>query len=75
MLGCKGLFGIDVVYGDKPYIVDVNPRPTTAVLGLAHVLRTNVAELILQAHFGTLPDRVEASGHFTFTKHDLETIT
>lgn len=75
MLGCKGLFGIDVVYGDKPYIVDVNPRPTTAVLGLARVLQTNVAELILQSHFGTLPDRVETAGHFTFTKHDLETIT
>ncbi len=75
MLGCKGLFGIDVVYSDKPYIVDVNPRPTTAVYGLARVLHTNVADLILQAHFGTLPDHVEASGHFTFTKHDLETIT
>ncbi|HEY3421864.1 MAG TPA: ATP-grasp domain-containing protein [Methanocellaceae archaeon] len=75
MLGCKGLFGIDIVYGDKPYIVDVNPRPTTAVIGLARVLRMNVAELILQAHFGTLPDHVETSGHFTFTKDDLETIT
>ena len=75
MLGCKGLFGIDIVYGDRPYIVDVNSRPTTAVVGLARVLRMNMAELILLAHFGTLPDHVETSGHFTFTKDDLEMIT
>ncbi len=75
MLGCKGLFGMDIVYSDKPYIVDVNARPTTSVIGLARVLQVNLAELILQAHFGTLPDHVETSGHFTFTKHDMETIT
>lgn len=75
MLGCKGLFGIDIVYGDRPYIVDVNPRPTTAVLGLTRVLQMNIADLILMARFGTLPESVDTKGHFSFTKHDLETIT
>jgi predicted ATP-grasp superfamily ATP-dependent carboligase len=53
----------------------VNPRPTTAVLGLARVLQMNIADLILMARFGTLPESVDTKGHFSFTKHDLETIT
>lgn len=72
MLGCHGLFGIDIVYGDRPYVVDVNPRPTTTVLALDKVLDTNVADLILKARFGTLPDSVDVKGHYSFTKADLE---
>lgn len=71
MLGCKGLFGIDIVYGDRPYIVDVNPRPTTAVLGISRIMKENIADLILRAHFGALPDSVTINGHFSFTKRDL----
>ena len=75
MLGCQGLFGIDIVYGDKPYIVDVNPRPTTAVIGLSKVMEENVADLILMARFGTLPDSVGIKGHYSFTKEDLEKVS
>jgi predicted ATP-grasp superfamily ATP-dependent carboligase len=71
MLGCRGLFGIDIVYGDKPYVVDVNPRPTTAVLALARVLEANIADLILRARFGSLPESVGTNGHYSFTKADL----
>jgi predicted ATP-grasp superfamily ATP-dependent carboligase len=71
MLGCRGLFGIDIVYGDRPYVVDVNPRVTTAVIGLARVLEENVADLILKARFGSLPDHVNGTGSFSFTKADL----
>lgn len=72
ILGCRGLFGVDVVYGDRPYVVDVNPRPTTAVLALDRVLDASIAGLILQARFGTLPDRVGTRGRYAFTKADLE---
>ncbi len=72
MLGCRGLFGIDIVYGDRPYIVDVNPRVTTAIIGLTRVLEENVADLIIKARFGALPDEVIAKGQFSFTKADLE---
>ena len=72
MLGCRGLFGVDVVYADRPYVVDVNPRPTTSVVGVARVLDRNLAELILLARFGVLPDRVGYRGRCTFTKKDLE---
>ena len=58
MLGCRGLFGVDIVYADQPYIVDVNPRPTTAMVGVARVIDRNLADLILLARFGELPDRV-----------------
>jgi hypothetical protein len=75
MLGCRGLFGIDIVYGDRPYVVDVNPRATTSVLGLARVLEDNLADLILKARFGSLPDHVDAKGSFSFTKADLERLS
>jgi hypothetical protein len=75
MLGCRGLFGIDIVYGGRPYVVDVNPRPTTAVLGLAKVLDYNLADLILKARFGLLPDRVNVKGRFSFTRADLERLS
>ncbi len=71
MLGCRGLFGIDIVYGDRPYVVDVNPRATTAVLGLTRVLEENLADLILRARFGALPAKVSTRGSFSFTKADL----
>ncbi len=75
MLGCRGLFGIDIVYGDRPYVVDVNPRPTTAVIGLVKVMEDNVADLILRARFGALPDKVNVTGHYSFTKTGLGSLT
>ncbi|MCD1293662.1 peptidase [Methanocella sp. CWC-04] len=74
MLGCRGLFGVDIVYGDKPYVVDVNPRPTTAVLCISRVMDENIADLILRARFGILPKKVNVTGHCSFTKRDLENL-
>jgi predicted ATP-grasp superfamily ATP-dependent carboligase len=75
MLGCRGLFGIDIVYGDKPYVVDVNPRPTTSAIGLARIMEENMADLIIKARFGILPNSVIINGHFSFTKSDLEQLS
>jgi len=71
VLGCRGYAGVDVVLGDKPYVVDVNPRPTTSIIGIARVLDTEIAELILKARFGELPEHVGVRGSFTFKKDDL----
>jgi predicted ATP-grasp superfamily ATP-dependent carboligase len=71
MLGCRGLFGVDIVYADRPYIVDVNPRPTTAMVGVARVIDRNLADLVLLARFGELPDHVGYRGRCSFTKKDL----
>lgn len=70
--GCRGLFGVDIVYGDRPFVVDINPRPTTAFVGVTRVIETNLADLIILARFGTLPDKVKATGSYSFTKKDLE---
>ncbi|MEZ5336205.1 MAG: ATP-grasp domain-containing protein [Methanolobus sp.] len=74
VLGCSGLVGIDVIYGDKPYVIDVNPRPTTAIFGLVKTLNCEIGELLLKNMFGTLPDSVSLEGECSFTKDDIEDI-
>ncbi|MFV9676881.1 MAG: ATP-grasp domain-containing protein [Methanosarcinales archaeon] len=70
VLHCKGYVGIDFVFGEdgKAYVVDVNPRPTTSVVGIVKVLKYEIADLILRAKFGTLPreEEVKTEGHFRF---------
>lgn len=70
--GCKGLFGVDIVYGDRPWIIDINPRPTTSVVGVVKAIDVNLADLILLGHFGAMPPVISRSGTFSFTKKDLE---
>lgn len=65
-----GYVGIDFVLAEderKAYVVDVNPRPTTSIVGIAKVLKNyEVADLMLRAKFGTLPaaDDVKTEGRF-----------
>lgn len=65
-----GYVGIDFVLGEDgtAYVVDVNPRPTTSIVGIARVLNQEVADLILRAKFGTLPpaEEVKTEGRFVF---------
>ena len=71
VLGCRGYAGVDMVLGDKPYVVDVNPRPTTSIIGIARVLEAEIADLILKSKFGKLPTEVSVKGSFTFKKEEL----
>ncbi|WMW24445.1 ATP-grasp domain-containing protein [Methanolobus sediminis] len=73
-LGCNGYVGIDIVYGNKPYVIDVNPRPTTAIFGLVRTLGCEIGELLLMNMFGELPESVELTGECSFTKDDIEDI-
>ena len=73
-LGCRGYAGIDIVLGDKPYVVDVNPRPTSSIIGISRVMEAQIADLILRSRFGDLPDHVKINGSFTFSKDDLSVL-
>jgi hypothetical protein len=70
MLHCGGYVGIDFVLREDgtAYVVDVNPRPTTSIVGIAKVLNYEVTDLILRAKFGTLPiaEDVKTEGRFVF---------
>jgi len=71
VLGCRGYAGVDIVLADKPYVVDINPRPTTSLIGITRVMKAQIADLILNAAFGELPQNVEVNGFFTFKKDEL----
>jgi predicted ATP-grasp superfamily ATP-dependent carboligase len=71
VLGCSGYAGVDIVLGDMPYVVDVNPRPTTSIIGISRVMEEEIADLMLRAGFGELPDMVKITGSFKFTKNEL----
>jgi predicted ATP-grasp superfamily ATP-dependent carboligase len=73
-LGCNGYVGIDIVYGDKTYVIDVNPRPTTAIFGLIRTLECEIGDLLLMNMFGELPESVRLTGECSFTKDDIEDI-
>ncbi|MBN2110517.1 MAG: ATP-grasp domain-containing protein [Methanosarcinaceae archaeon] len=73
-LKCNGYIGIDIVQGEKNYVVDVNPRPTSAIFGLSRVMKAEIGELLLKNISGELPDSVELKGEFSFTKEDFEDI-
>ncbi len=71
-LDLRGYAGIDLVVGDLPRVVDVNPRPTTSIVGIAKVMREELADLILRARFASLPERVAVEGECKFRKGELE---
>lgn len=70
-LGCKGYAGVDIVLGDMPYVVDVNPRPTTSIIGISRVMKEEISDMMIRARFGELPDHVEVNGTFSFRKDEL----
>ncbi len=70
-LGCRGYVGVDIVLADKPWVIDVNPRPTTSIIGISKIMEEELGELILKAHSGDLPFSVNISNEYNFTKADL----
>lgn len=71
VLGCQGYAGVDVVVADRVYVVDVNPRITTSLIGITAVMKEEIAKLIVDASHGQLPDRVHLTGHVRFKKHGV----
>jgi hypothetical protein len=52
VLGCQGYCGVDLVVADKAYVVDVNPRITTSLVGIAAVMEEEIAQLLVDASHG-----------------------
>lgn len=66
VLGCQGYCGVDVVVADKVYVVDVNPRITTSLVGIAACMTEEIAELLVAASKGEGPEQVHLSGRVRF---------
>lgn len=70
LLGCEGYVGVDIVLQPDGVvnIVDVNPRPTTAIVSVDKVIG-NVADLIIKARLGQkLPTLLKPHGIHTFVR-------
>jgi predicted ATP-grasp superfamily ATP-dependent carboligase len=71
VLGCRGYVGVDIVLADKPWVIDVNPRLTTSIIGISKIMEEELGELILKAHSCDLPFGVKITNEYNFTKADL----
>jgi predicted ATP-grasp superfamily ATP-dependent carboligase len=69
VLGCQGYCGIDVVVADKVYVVDVNPRITTSLVGIAACMNEEIADILVAASQGGGPDSVHLAGSVRFDTH------
>ena len=69
VLGCQGYCGIDVVAADKIYVVDVNPRITTSLVGIAACMKEEIADILVAASKGGGPDQVHLTGSTRFDTH------
>jgi predicted ATP-grasp superfamily ATP-dependent carboligase len=67
-LGCQGYCGIDIVLADRPYIVDVNPRITTSIVGIAACMQEEIARIIVDAAHGHAPADLHFTGRVRFDK-------
>lgn len=68
-LGCQGYIGIDlIVSSDRIVVVDVNPRPTGSIIGIARCISEEIASLILDASYGKQIGPVTYSQRVTFDK-------
>lgn len=70
--GLRGYVGVDLVLGDDgPVVIEVNPRVTTAYLGVRAVLDENVAQLAIDACRGDLPPQPITRRRVRFTASGL----
>jgi len=69
VLGCQGYCGVDVVVSDKVYVVDVNPRITTSIVGIVSCMEEEIAHLLVAASKGEGPNTVHLTGRVMFDTH------
>jgi tyramine---L-glutamate ligase len=74
VLGCQGYAGVDMVVADRAYVVDVNPRITTSIVGIAAVMEGEIAAILVDASHGGGPEAVHLRGKVRFTKDGQVTL-
>lgn len=75
VLGCQGYTGVDMVVSpDRIVVVDVNPRPTDSIVGIAAIMEEEIADIILNASYGKSPDKVFLRGRARFGKDGSVTV-
>jgi hypothetical protein len=68
VLGCQGYCGVDMVVADNIYVIEVNPRITTSLVGIAACMQEEIAGLLVAASKGRGPDSVNLTGRVRFDK-------
>jgi predicted ATP-grasp superfamily ATP-dependent carboligase len=67
--GLGGYIGVDLVLGPRgAVVIEINPRLTTAYLGVRRSVDGNVAAMAIAACSGVLPDRVDITRRVRFTE-------
>lgn len=69
--GLKGYVGVDLLLDeaqDEVYILEINPRLTTSYVALRRLLNFNLAEAMIGAVKGELPQKIELNGSLSFLK-------
>jgi tyramine---L-glutamate ligase len=66
ILGCQGYAGVDVVVADRVYVVDVNPRITTSIVGITACMSEEIADILIRASKGIAIGELHFSGHASF---------
>lgn len=76
ILGCQGHIGVDLVVSpDRIVVVDVNPRPTDSIVGIAAIMEEEIADIIIQASYGRSPEHVTLKGKAVFDKDGSVTVS
>ncbi|MDD3620851.1 MAG: ATP-grasp domain-containing protein [Methanofollis sp.] len=69
VLGCQGYVGVDLIVGDRPYVLEVNPRMTTSMVGIAVCMEEEIASLLVDASCGKVPaNGVHLKGRVEFDR-------
>lgn len=66
VLGCQGYAGVDVIVADRVYVVDVNPRLTTSIVGITACMKEEIADILIRASKGMPVGELHFSGHASF---------
>lgn len=72
--GLKGYVGVDVILGDKVYLVEINSRLTTPYVALKEILDLNLGEAMIYSVYGKLPSKINLNGEISFFKDEDELI-